>query len=99
VNYTSPSALGSLSYTPVPNATGSALITVTLNDGGASNNLVTRSFTVTITPNTAPTIAVAPSAPINEDTTTGPLALSIGDRETAAGSLTLLGQSGNTNLV
>jgi len=42
VSYSSPSSTGSLTFTPAPNAYGSATITVTVNDGGASNNLVTR---------------------------------------------------------
>ena len=38
VSYTSPDATGSLSFTPVANAYGTATITVTVNDGQAANN-------------------------------------------------------------
>ena len=58
VNYTSPNTNGSLTFTPVTNATGTAIITVNVNDGGASNNLVTQTFTVTVQTNndhTSPT--------------------------------------------
>ena len=48
VNYASPQANGSLAFTPVTGASGSAIITVTVNDGDAQNNLATRSFTVTV---------------------------------------------------
>ena len=48
VTYTSPNATGTLGFTPVPLAFGSAVITVTVNDGSASNNIVTRTFTVTV---------------------------------------------------
>src|SRR5207249_4124478 len=52
VNYTSPNATGTLSFTPVANANGSALITVTVNDGGGTANggvdTVVRTFTVTV---------------------------------------------------
>ena len=48
VNYTSPNTNGTLTFTPVANATGTATITVTVNDGGTSNNIVTRTFTVTV---------------------------------------------------
>jgi hypothetical protein len=48
VRYTSPSTTGKLTFTPVANATGTGTITVTVNDGGASNNIVTRTFTVTV---------------------------------------------------
>jgi hypothetical protein len=48
VSYTSPNATGMLSFMPVTNGNGVATITVKVNDGGASNNLVTRTFTVTV---------------------------------------------------
>jgi hypothetical protein len=66
VNYTSANTTGSLSFTPVANANGSATVTVTVNDGGVSNNLVTRSFTVsvqTFSEHILPTIQItAPTA-------------------------------------
>jgi hypothetical protein len=48
VNYTSANTTGSLTFTPVSNGYGTATITVTVNDGGTSNNIVTRTFTVTV---------------------------------------------------
>ena len=48
VSYTSPNAAGTLAFTPVTNQTGSATITVTVNDGQARNNLTTKSFTVSV---------------------------------------------------
>jgi hypothetical protein len=52
VTYTSPNATGSLSYTPVGNTGGSALITVTVMDNGGTDNgginVFSRSFTVTV---------------------------------------------------
>jgi len=48
VNYTSPNATGTLNYTPVSGNYGTAIITVTVNDHGASNNIVSQSFTVTV---------------------------------------------------
>jgi len=50
IRYTSPNTNGTLTFTPVANATGTATITVTVNDGGASNNIVTQAFTVTVLP-------------------------------------------------
>ena len=38
VTYTSPNATGSLAYTPVANTSGSAVITVTVSDGGATHD-------------------------------------------------------------
>jgi hypothetical protein len=49
VNYSSPNRTGTLTFKPVANAIGTALITVKVNDGGQSNNLVTRTFNVTVT--------------------------------------------------
>jgi hypothetical protein len=48
INYLSPNATGTLTFKPTANLTGSALITVTVNDGGASNNVITRSFLVVV---------------------------------------------------
>jgi uncharacterized repeat protein (TIGR01451 family) len=52
VTYTSPNATGTLSFTPVANQNGSAVITVTVNDGGGTANggadTVVRTFTVTV---------------------------------------------------
>ena len=61
INYTSPNATGSLTYAPLPDVSGQAIILVTvMDDGGTTNggiNTLTRSFVVTVTPvNQAPTL-------------------------------------------
>jgi hypothetical protein len=52
VNYTSPNATGTLTFTPVTNAFGTATITVIVSDNGGTANggvdKVTNTFTVTI---------------------------------------------------
>ncbi len=56
VTYTSPTTTGSLAYTPVANAFGTAVVTVTVTDGGpdgslataGDNGIFTRTFTVTV---------------------------------------------------
>ncbi len=58
VNYSSPQTAGSLDVKPAAGTNGTALITVTVNDGGKSNNLVARTFTVTVAPNQPPTLDV-----------------------------------------
>ena len=50
VSYASANTSGSLAFTPSPNANGTATITVAVADGGTSNNIVTRTFTITILP-------------------------------------------------
>ena len=57
ITYTSPNATASLTFAPVANGFGTATITVTVNDGGASNNVTSQSFTVTVNPvNDPPTL-------------------------------------------
>ena len=64
VTYTSPNATGTLTYKPVADKSGTAIVTVTVKDAGLDGNLgtaddgmVSQSFTVTVTPvNDAPTI-------------------------------------------
>jgi len=50
VSYISGKTNGSLSFTPVHNANGTVIITVTVDDGQARNNTVTRTFMVTVLP-------------------------------------------------
>src|SRR6185312_2186411 len=45
---------------PLVNVSGTTEITVTVNDGGKSNNIVTRTFTVTVLPEVTPSIAQSP---------------------------------------
>jgi hypothetical protein len=100
VTYTSPNATGSLSFRPVTNANGSATITVTVNDGGASNNIASRTFTVTVNHlNQSPTISVITNRMIAASTSTPAIAFTVGDAETAASSLTVSGSSDNVSLV
>ena len=77
VTYTSPNTSGSLAYTPVANAFGTAIVTVTVTDGGPDGNLGTpgdngtfsRMFPVTVDAvNDPPTLdAIANPVAINED--------------------------------
>jgi len=70
VTYTSPASTGSLTFTPAANANGAATITVTVNDGGSSNNVVSKTFSVTVNPvNDPPTFAALANLTINENAT------------------------------
>lgn len=53
VNYNSPNTSGSLAFTPMANANGTAIITVTVNDGQTRNNTTIRRFAVTVAANIA----------------------------------------------
>src|SRR5437773_2769688 len=72
-SYNNTNATGSLSYTPVSNQSGTAVITVTVTDNGGTPNggvsTTTRTFTVTVLPvNDAPTLdPISDPAAILED--------------------------------
>ena len=86
-----------VTITPVANQNGSATITVTVSDGSLTAN---DTFVVTVTAvNDAPTISDVANQSTNEDATTSAIAITVGDVETAAASLTMSGSSSNTTLV
>jgi hypothetical protein len=58
VRYVSPATSGALTFCP-GSLTGTATVSVTVNNGARSNNVITRSFTVTIVPRGASTNLVA----------------------------------------
>ena len=97
ISYTSPNSTGTIAFTPVALAYGSATLTVTVNDGGASNNIVTRSFIVTV--NQLPTISPITDQVIVIDSATAPIPFTIGDSETSVSSLSLAASSSNLSLV
>jgi hypothetical protein len=106
VTYFTPDATGSLSYTPVADKFGTAVITVTVTDSGGTANggvdTVTRTFTVTVTAvNDPPTLDPIPDPPnIPEDAgpTTIPLSgISAGIGETQ--TLTVTATSSNPSLI
>jgi hypothetical protein len=84
-----------VTVTPAANEFGSSTITLTLSDGTGGSD--TEVFTVTV--NDRPTISNILDRSTPEDTSTGAVAFTVGDTETAVGSLTLAGSSGNTGLV
>jgi hypothetical protein len=100
VTYTSPNTTGSLRFTPVTNSYGAATITVTVNDGGTSNNIVSHTFTVTVNRvDTPPTISSITNRIIAVDASTPAIPFTVGDAETPAANLTLSGSSDNPTLV
>ncbi len=97
VSYTSPNGSGSISLAPVASGYGSANITVTVNDGGTSNNIVSRTFKVTV--DAPPTITSFTNRAIAMNTSTPAIPFSISDPETSASSLTVSAASDNLALV
>jgi hypothetical protein len=86
-----------VTVTPVGNQSGTATITVTVSDGIAT---ASDTFLLTVAEvNDLPTISDIADQGTNEDTATPAIAFTIGDVETAAGSLTVSGSSSDTALV
>jgi hypothetical protein len=100
ISYSSPATTGALRFSPTPSASGTASISVTVNDGGASNNVVTRAFTVTVRHiNQPPTISGIADLVVAMGGVVPPIDFTVGDAETAASSLALSASSGNLALV
>jgi hypothetical protein len=105
VTYTSPNGSGTLTYTPVANAFGTATITVTVKDDGGTANggvdTLVRTFTVTVTPvNDAPTLDTIPGVTVTEDSppqTVNLTGISAGPNETQ--NITITATSDNPALV
>jgi len=97
VSYTSPNSAGTLTFLPVPGAHGTAIISVTVNDGQSQNNPFTRNFEVTL--NATPTISNIPDQTIPENASTIPTPFVIGDIETSPESLILTRTSSNPGLI
>ena len=86
-----------VTVTPAAQQYGTAVITLSVSDGSATT---VRSFLLTVNAvNDAPLVSTVASLTINEDSPTGALAFTVGDPETAAGSLTATGSSSNPALV
>jgi len=97
VTYTSPSATGLLTFTPVAGASGTATIMVTVSDGQTNNSTVTRTFIVAVNGN--PTVSPVATQVINENSAAGPIAFTVGDPETPAANLVVNGTSSNPSLI
>ena len=100
VNYVSPNASGTLSFTPSPNMNGSSVITVTVDDGQSQNNKTSRSFTVTVQAvNDVPSISSIADLTIDQGSSTGPIPFSVADLETPASNLVVSAVASNSVLV
>jgi hypothetical protein len=79
VLYTSPNASGALTFKPAAGGSGSAVITVSVNDGQAGNSTVSRSFTLTVNavaPNVVPTLNVIGNVIVAQNSGTRTVSLS-----------------------
>ncbi|MDB5335219.1 MAG: Repeat family, partial [Planctomycetaceae bacterium] len=86
-----------LNVTPLPNQSGTVIVTLTVSDGTLSSQ---DAFTLTILPvNDAPTIGQLSGRAIIEDTVAGPYPFTIDDIDTAVSSLLVTASSSNPSLV
>jgi hypothetical protein len=86
-----------LSLTPAPNQNGSATITLTVSDGLAST---TTRFTLTVRPvDDPPSLAPLADLTIGEISSTGPIAIHLGDIDSPAESLVVTAASSDPTLV
>ena len=105
VSYTSPTATGTLYFTPAADAMGQAVVTVTVNDGQSANNLFSRNFTINVglirppPSNTPPVISPIASQTTTQDVAIAAIPFAIGDQESPASSLTLSASSSNPTLI
>ena len=97
IHYIAGDSDATLTFTPVSGMQGTAAISVTVNDGQSQNNLLTRSFTVTITE--PPTISEIADQMTDEDTPTPAISFTVTDLETPAVDLSVGGISSNPVLV
>jgi hypothetical protein len=104
VTYTSPNATGTITYTPVANAFGTAKITVTVTDSGPGTapnvNTFSQSFTVVVNPvNDPPTISEIPDQETEEGVALGPINFSIGDVDNNINELTVTAVSDDQAII
>lgn len=102
ISYVSPATTGTLRFTPVAFMSGSSTINVTVNDGGPTNSIVTKSFVVTVTSvNQAPTLTVPSDITVDEDSApfTANLAGISSGAPNESQTLTVTASSSNTSLI
>ncbi len=88
----------SITLSPVANAFGTTTISISVTD--ANNSTTIETFDLVVSPiNDPPTITDIPNQLTNEDQATGAIPFTIGDLETAPGSLTLNVSSSNVSIV
>jgi gliding motility-associated-like protein len=83
--------------TPVNNQSGTTRITITVSDG---DETATSAFDLSVTSvNEAPTISAITAKSTTEDQVSAPIAFTVGDSDSAPGSLSITGSSSDKTLV
>jgi hypothetical protein len=100
ITYFSPNTTGSLGISPAAGASGTATITVTVDDGHGQNHVVVRTFTVTVEgSNTPPQISDIEDISISMNGIASSIQFTVGDAETAADNLRIVATSSNPALI
>ena len=100
IQYASPNANGLLIVAPLPDTNGAATITVTVNDGGATNASVTRSFKVAVQAfNNPPIIYSLPGLAVAQLPLSLRINFTVQDPDTAADRLVLTGYSSDPGVL
>ena len=100
IEYTKPNSTGLLRYKPVANASGTAVITVTVDDGQAENNQLSRSFNVAVTAANDPlSFGGLQDITIAEDANTGLVPFSLVDSDSPVTAMKVTATSSNLTLV
>ena len=99
VNYTSPNGTGSLTLTTQPSVETVVNVTVTVRDDGNANNLVTRTFAVTIGSSNQPPIVTRISDQVAYANAPRTVGFAVGDEETPSTNLTISVSSSNPGLI
>jgi hypothetical protein len=85
---------------PAAGLVGTTTITVTVTDNGpGAAKSASTSFTVTVSANENPTISTIPSQTTERNRVTSSVSFTVGDKETAAASLTVAGASSDASIV
>ncbi len=88
-----------VAVSPAANQTGTATVTVQVNDANGGSALSQFTVTVTPRPNTPPTITAIANQIIALGSSSAALPFTVGDNETAAAALTLVATSDNSTLL
>jgi hypothetical protein len=87
-----------LTYTPNADVSGADQVTFKVTDGRSESGVATIYLSITAV-NDVPTLSAISDQTTLEDTATGAIAFTVGDVETAAGSLTVTAASSNLGVV
>lgn len=100
VDYLSPNPFGSVVIAPLPQTDGTAVITVSVNDGQAINSVTTQSFTVVLRSfNNPPVISSLPDLAVVRIPNAEVITFSVQDPDTTANNLVVTGYSSDLLLL